>query len=94
MHWADGKCDREALIQGVADTLDSSPDAGWELLALVDQYYRRHRIEAEDFRALNVRVQSLLMGAVQTAEVQQKTVATEQEAEPAPPFVTTQHCDQ
>jgi serine/threonine protein kinase len=66
---ADGECDQEDLIEGVHDEIDSNPDAGWELLALIDQYYRRHRIGAEDFRSLNVRVQAVLMGGVQTAEV-------------------------
>jgi serine/threonine protein kinase len=66
---ADGECDHEELIDGVHDEIDSNPDAGWELLALIDQYYRRHRIGAEDFRSLNLRVQAILMGGVQTAEV-------------------------
>ena len=66
---ADGECDREDLIRGVHGAIESNPDAGWELLALVDQYYRRHRISADDFRGLNLRVQSIVMGGVQTAEV-------------------------
>ncbi len=66
---ADKECDREDLIRGVHSAIESNPDAGWELLALVDQYYRRHRIGADDFRGLNLRVQSIVMGGVQTAEV-------------------------
>ncbi len=66
---ADGECDREELLGGVQGEIESNPDAGWELLALVDQYYRRHRIGAEDFRGLNLRLQSFLIGGVQTAEV-------------------------
>jgi serine/threonine protein kinase len=76
---ADGECDQEELIDGVHDEIDSNPDAGWELLALVDQYYRRHRIGAEDFRSLNHRVQAILMGGVQTAEVTPATAPPEEQ---------------
>ena len=86
---ADGECDQEELIDGVHEEIDSNPDAGWELLALIDQYYRRHRIGAEDFRSLNVGVQAILMGGVQTAEVTPATAPPEEPpvnaAQPAAP---------
>jgi serine/threonine protein kinase len=59
---AAGKCDRGVLLRGVADSLADSPDEGWELLGLVDQYYRRHRISLEDFNGLNAQLQALLIG--------------------------------
>jgi hypothetical protein len=80
-----GECDRETLIRGVHGTIDSNADAGWELLALVDQYYRRQRISAEDFRSLNLRVQSIVMGGVRTAAVGDPTAPAE-----APPLATPQ----
>src|SRR3984885_10455343 len=60
---ASGKCDRGVLLRGVADSLADSPDEGWELLGLVDQYYRRHRISLEDFNGLNAQLQALLIGS-------------------------------
>ena len=57
-----GECDREALFHGVVASVTANPDAGWELLALVDQYYRRQRISAEDFQGLNAQLQALLVG--------------------------------
>jgi eukaryotic-like serine/threonine-protein kinase len=95
---ADGECDREDLIAGVHDAIDSNADAGWELLALVDQYYRRHRIDAEDFRSINLRVQSIVMGGLQTAEVAAATPSAEGQpattvqpaAQPAPTEAATE----
>jgi serine/threonine protein kinase len=60
---ASGKCDRGVLLRGVADSVADSPDEGWELLGLVDQYYRRHRISLEDFNGLNAQLQALLIGS-------------------------------
>jgi serine/threonine protein kinase len=74
---ADGECNREELINGVHGEIDSDPDAGWELLALVDQYYRRHRIDAEDFHSVKLQVQTFLIGGVQTAEVTPPTSSPE-----------------
>ncbi len=56
------ECDRAVLLRGVADVLAANRDAGWELLSLVDQYYRRKKISAEDFHALNAQLQVLLFG--------------------------------
>lgn len=47
------ECGWEAVFRGVADSLSANPDAGWELLALVDQHYRRHKMRAKDFQGLN-----------------------------------------
>jgi len=65
---ADGECDCETLIRGVGDSIDEKPDACWELLALVDQYYRRHRIREVDFHNLNLLGQALLLETMPNAE--------------------------
>jgi serine/threonine protein kinase len=56
------ECDRAVMLRGVADLLAANRDAGWELLSLVDQYYRRKKISVEDFHALNAQLQALLFG--------------------------------
>ncbi len=66
---AGGECGWESVFRGVLDSITANPDSGWELLALVDQYYRRHRISPEDFHGLNAQVQALLIGGIRTAEV-------------------------
>jgi serine/threonine protein kinase len=50
---ANGECDCETVIRGVRESIVEDPDACWELLGLVDQYFRRHRIKEEHFRNLN-----------------------------------------
>jgi Protein kinase domain len=65
---ADGECDCETLIRGVGDAIDENPDACWELLALVDQYYRRHRIKEVDFHNLNLLGQALLLETMPNAD--------------------------
>jgi len=64
-----GECTWGAVFHGVRDSLIANPDAGWELLALVDQYFRRHKISAEDFHSLNGHVQALLIGGPRKAEL-------------------------
>ena len=44
------ECDRAVMLRGVADVIAANREEGWELLALVDQYYRRKKISAEDFQ--------------------------------------------
>ena len=59
---AAGECDRAILLRGVADLIGANPEEGWELLALVDQYYRRSKIGTEDFHGLNAQLRALLIG--------------------------------
>src|SRR5580704_17039987 len=63
-----GECSWETLYRGVRDTVVANPDSGWELVALVDQYFRRHKISADEFQALNGNVQALLMRRHQVVE--------------------------
>ncbi len=57
-----GACDLPAFLSGAGDLLRTAPDAGWDLLSLVDQYYRRGKISAELFRAIKAHLQSILVG--------------------------------
>ena len=57
-----GGCDSETLLRGAGELLQRTPDAGWDLLALVDQYYRRGKISAESFGVLKSHLQGMLVG--------------------------------
>ena len=57
-----GTCEVNALIKGITELLRRSPEEGWELLSIVDQYYRRGKISATVFATLKSHLQSLLMG--------------------------------
>jgi serine/threonine protein kinase len=63
-----GECSWESLFRGVRSSLIANPDSGWSLLALVDQYFRRHKISADEFQGLNAQVQALLIRRPQSAE--------------------------
>jgi serine/threonine protein kinase len=57
-----GECDLPAFLSGAGALLHKAPDAGWDLLSLVDQYYRRGKISAELFGAVKGHLQGILVG--------------------------------
>ena len=58
-----GSCEQDAFFRAVSDLLEQSPeDAGWELLSLVDQYYRRGKMSSDSYRSLKSRLQGALLG--------------------------------
>ncbi len=57
------ECDLQVLLQRVTESVTTTPDEGWDLLTWLDQYYRRDRISAADFRTLNTRLQALLLSS-------------------------------
>jgi len=64
-----GTLEQEAFLNGAGELLKRAPDAGWELLALIDQYYRRGKIDAPVFNTLKTRLHNTLMGSVGTGDV-------------------------
>jgi Protein kinase domain/Calx-beta domain len=80
-----GTCDPDFFLRGVSDVLQRAPDTGWELLALLDQYYRRGKIGAEMFGNLKTHLQNLLMGKARRGEISVPLPRTRDEQ----PMVTT-----
>src|SRR5579862_634911 len=76
---AAGKCGRDVLLRRVAGSLTASANAGWELLSLVDQYYRRRQISPEEFKGLNSQLQALLMGSPRSDDVRPGPAASNPE---------------
>ncbi len=66
---AGGACDEGAFLRAVQPLTQKSSDAGWELLSLLDQYYRRGRIKPEVFRAIKSHFECHLLGASIDIEV-------------------------
>lgn len=81
-----GDCDQETFFRGVADLLPGSPDAGWDLLALVDQYYRRGKISAETFGALKAHLSGVLLGNGWAEDV--SIPVLRMQGEPPPPIAS------
>jgi hypothetical protein len=83
---AAGTCHWEVVLRGVLPAVNANPDSGWELLALVDQSYRLHRISEDQFRGLNSNLQALLLGNAAGARQQSANGPT---PAVAPPSVTS-----
>ncbi len=73
VEWLDslsaGSCDQATFLHGVGAILERAPETGWELLALVDQYYRRGKISSSIFGNVKTHLQTALMGKGSTAEI-------------------------
>ena len=41
---------------------DASPESAWEILALIDQYYRRGKLSADLFRTIKNRIEQHVLG--------------------------------
>ncbi len=53
-----GACTPEAFLSAMRDQFQGDSDEGWEVLSLLDQYYRRGKIKAELFQTLKTRLES------------------------------------
>lgn len=58
---SNGTCDEAAFLQALPTFTGETPDAGWSLLSLIDQYYRRGKISSESFLHLKGYLESRLM---------------------------------
>src|ERR1700676_4885088 len=53
-----GPCTPETFLSAMRDQFRGDSEEGWEVLSLLDQYYRRGKIKAELFQTLKVRLES------------------------------------
>lgn len=60
---ARGACDQQSFTQAVDALVQSSQDEAWEVLSLLDQYYRRGKIPEDQFRSLKAHVDRLALGS-------------------------------
>ena len=58
-----GTCDQETYLRAVTELSRKTPDACWEVLSLLDQYYRRGKIAFELFQKLESHLQSVAVRA-------------------------------
>jgi serine/threonine protein kinase len=58
-----GACDEQEFLRAVEKLTRRSLDAGWDALALLDQYFRLGKIPAELFSSIKSRLGSQLIGA-------------------------------
>ena len=61
---AAGICTPEAFLDAMREQFQGRKDREWEVLSLLDQYYRRGRIKAEVFHAIRSRLEGAALDSV------------------------------
>jgi hypothetical protein len=59
---ANGVCDQMAFLQSMQQRFQLAPDATWEVLSQLDQYYRRGKIKPEVFQAIKTALAESALG--------------------------------
>src|SRR5580700_1405496 len=59
---ANGECDHVTFLNNMKERFRFEPDDNWEVLSLLDQYYRRGKITLEVFRALKSGFAEYILG--------------------------------
>lgn len=57
-----GECNLDVFVQELSVLCDAKPDSAWDVLSLVDQYYRRGRLSPDVFRTIKSRVERHVLG--------------------------------
>jgi hypothetical protein len=57
-----GKCSPDAFVQELSALCDATPDSAWDVLSLIDQYYRRGKLSADLFRTVRYRIERHVLG--------------------------------
>jgi hypothetical protein len=58
-----GACEQDAFLGAIDAQLRVEPDAAWEVLSLLDRYYRRGKISSEQFELFKSRFARQVLGA-------------------------------
>ena len=64
-----GECNPNAFVQELFVLCDARPDFAWDVLSLIDQYYRRGNLSADLFRTLKYRIERHVLGVPDLATV-------------------------
>lgn len=57
-----GGCSPDAFVHELSAVCDATPDAAWEVLSLIDQYYRRGKLSAAVFRTVTYGIERHVLG--------------------------------
>jgi hypothetical protein len=57
-----GECSPDAFVQELSVLCDATPDSAWDVLSLIDQYYRRGKLSADLFRTIRYRIERHVLG--------------------------------
>src|ERR1700675_3440585 len=81
-----GACTPETFLTAMRDQFRGDSEEGWEVLSLLDQYYRRGKIKAELFQTLKTRLESsaLMVDEDVAARLRSSAAAQKRESVPRP----------
>jgi serine/threonine protein kinase len=82
-----GACDAPSFLRGVDTLVQSSGDEAWEVLSLLDQYYRRGKLPLDQFRSLKAHVDRIALAATHDSALFPKATVVAQPAAPVVPPV-------
>jgi hypothetical protein len=57
-----GECSPDAFVQELSALCEATPDSAWDVLSLIDQYYRRGKLSADLFRTVRYRIERHVLG--------------------------------
>jgi hypothetical protein len=57
-----GEFSPDAFVQELSALCDATPDSAWDVLSLIDQYYRRGKLSADLFRTIRYRIERHVLG--------------------------------
>jgi len=74
---AKGECDHVTFLNNMKERFRFEPDDNWEVLSLLDQYYRRGKLSLEVFRALKSGFAEYILGPQTSAPTHAGTPSRE-----------------
>jgi hypothetical protein len=60
--FARGECSVAVFVQELFVLCDARPESAWDVLSLIDQYYRRGKLSADLFRTIKYRIEQHVLG--------------------------------
>jgi hypothetical protein len=66
-----GECNLDVFVQELAVLCEAKPDSAWDVLALIDQYYRRGKLSADVFRTIKSRIERHVLGVPDSESVRE-----------------------
>jgi hypothetical protein len=66
-----GECSPDVFLQELFVLCDALPESAWDVLSLVDQYYRRGKLSADLFRTIKSRIEQHVLGVPDSGTVRE-----------------------
>src|SRR5580658_8196391 len=66
-----GECNPNPFVKELFVLCDTRPDSAWDVLSLIDQYYRRGNLSADLFQTLKYRIERHVLGVPELATVRE-----------------------